>query len=144
MRADHHKRGGAPIGTLTGMDPWQAELILNLRLWCEGPNGQTQVWDSFTTALPDDAAQKEFHAFAQLIQLIGSRCRRPLIRHDLNCDCVGSDEGIFAHFVATASEGHLADAALMATLLMSAAEAESAAILAARVGTTARKRSGNT
>ncbi|WP_245841045.1 hypothetical protein [Puniceibacterium sediminis] len=111
---------------------------MNLRLWCQGPDGQAQVWNSYATGLPQETAQKELRAFEGLIQLIVTRCHRPLVRHDLHCACVGSDEGIFAHLVATASDGYMEDAALIATLLISAKEAENAAVLAARVGATVR------
>lgn len=139
MSSEHHKRGGASLGVLSSMQPWEAELILNLRLWCDGPEGQQEVWNSFTASLPLGTAKNEMEAFERLIRLITSNAHRPLVRHNISCACAGSDECVFAHLVTTASDGHLSDAALIASLLVSPAQAEHVALLAAQVGTSAKK-----
>ena len=112
MSADHHARGGAAVAVLSRMDAWEADVVLSLRLWCEGPQGQAQVWSAF---------------------------RRPLVRHDVGCACVGADEAIFLNLIRTAADGHLTDAALIATLLTGPAEAERIALLAGEVGACARR-----
>lgn len=139
MNPEHHKRGGATLGVLSSMQPWEADLILNLRLWCDGPDGQQEVWNSFTSALPLGDARNEMEVFEQLIRLITANAHRPLVRHNVRCACAGSDECVFAHLVSTASDGYLSDATLIASLLVSPAQAEHVALLAAQVGTSAKK-----
>ena len=60
------------------------------------------------------------------------------MRHGAQCACVGADEGILAHLVRTASDGHLNDAALIATLMVGPAQAERVAMMAGQVGATLR------
>lgn len=139
MSLDHHARGGAPVAVLNRLDAWEANLVLNLRLWCQGPSGQQQVWNDYATTFGGGVAQDEMRAFEELVLRILDNSSRPLVRHDVACSCVGSDECIFLNLVRTASEGHLADASLIATLLASPAHAEPIAILAGRVGEAARK-----
>ena len=59
----------------------------------------------------------------------------------MECSCIGADEQIFVHLVATASSGDLREASLIATLLIGAAQAENIALLAAQVGQTVKKMS---
>lgn len=135
----HHTPGAAAIGVLNQMRPWEANLVLNLRLWCDGPEGQAQVEAEFCTCLGGDAACREYETFQALVGSLLAAAYRPLIRHEVGCACLGSDEGIFLNLVRTAADGHLRDAALIATLLAGPAHAEQIAMLAARVGTCARK-----
>lgn len=139
MMQDHQARGGAAVAVLTRMDPWEANLVLNLRLWCEGPKGQTQVWNEYRKALPGKEAQDACRGFEVLINTLVENAHRPLVRHDVGCACVGADESVFLHLVRTASEGHLNDAALIATLIVGPARAELIAVLAGEVGACARK-----
>ena len=138
MRPDHHARGGAAVGVLTRMEAWEANLILNLRLWCDGPSGQAQVWNEYRKALPGAQAQQECRAFETLLRTIIDNAHRPLVRHDVGCACVGADEGVFLHLVRCAADGHLTDAALMATMMVGPAQAERIALLAGQVGSCAR------
>lgn len=139
MKVDHHTRGAAAVDVLSSMSAWEANLVLNLRLWCEGPQGQAQVWNEFRRSLKGDDAQRECRTFETLVRSIISAAHRPMVRHEVGCACVGSDEGIFLNLVRTASEGHLRDAALIATLLVGPAHAEHIAMLAGHVGECARK-----
>ncbi|GFE66230.1 hypothetical protein [Litoreibacter roseus] len=141
MNATHYKRGGASVGVINTLQPWEADLILNLRLWCEGPVGQAQVWNSFATSLPRGTAADEMHAFEALVGALIRHAHRPLVRHSVGCACVGADESVFAHLVATASDGDLGEASLIATLLVTAAHAEQVALLAGQVGQSARQMS---
>ncbi len=49
MTAPH--RGGAPVGFVTELGPVEAGAVLYLRLWCDGPDAQTQVRTDFAAAL---------------------------------------------------------------------------------------------
>ncbi|MEL7213164.1 MAG: hypothetical protein AAGK92_10910 [Pseudomonadota bacterium] len=134
MTPDHHARGGAAVASLKSMRPSEARIVRNLRLWCEGPDGQAQVWIHYRTSFPGPRARVECKAFEMLLQIVISTAHRPLVRHEVACTCVGSDECIFLHLVNTAGHGHLRDAALIATLLVGPQYAEHVAGLAAQVG----------
>jgi len=138
MMRGHQTPGGAAIAVLSRMDPWEAHIVLNLRLWCEGPKGQEQVWSEYRRALPGPKAQDACREFEMLVTTLIENAHRPLVRHDVGCACVGADEGVFVHLVRTASDGHLNDAALIATLMIGPARAEYIAVLAGEVGTCAR------
>ncbi|WP_299687770.1 hypothetical protein [uncultured Tateyamaria sp.] len=139
MTPEHHRRGGAAVAALNRMDTWEADLVLNLRLWCEGPPGQLRIRTAFETVLSGAAAARAWDDFDTLLRRIVATASRPMVRHDIGCNCVGSDECVFAHLVRTASDGHLNDAALIATLLVGPAHAEHIAILAGEVGSCARR-----
>lgn len=139
MKPDHHRRGGAAIGVLSAMEPWEAEAIVDLRLWCDGPQGQQLVWTTFSRHLPQESAQDEMRAFERLVSIITKNAHRPLVRHEVNCSCAGSDECVFAHLIGTASDGYLSDASLIASLLVSPSQAEQVALLAGQVGCALRK-----
>ncbi len=139
MTLDHHARGGAAVAILNRMDAWEANLVLNLRLWCEGPAGQAQVWNEYRKALPGPQAQRACRAFDVFLKTLVEKSFRPLVRHDVACACVGADEGIFVNLVRTAADGHLNDAALIATLITGPSQAEHIAILAGQVGTSMRQ-----
>jgi len=139
MNQDHHARGGAAVAVLNRMEAWEANLVLNLRLWCEGPCGQAQVWNEYRKALPRECVHSECHAFERLLQTLIANAQRPLVRHDVGCSCVGADECVFLHLVRCAADGHLGDAALMAALIVGPSKAEHIAILAGQVGACARR-----
>lgn len=139
MTASQNRSGAAPVGVLNRMEAWEANLVLNFRLWCEGPRGQTQVWTEFRNALPGKDAQSECQRFERLVHALINSARRPLMRHDVGCACVGSDECVVVNLVRTASDGFLEDATLIATLLVLPAHAEQVALLAAQVGDCARR-----
>lgn len=139
MTAPHHARGGAAVGVLSQMEAWEANLVLNLRLWCEGPLGQQQVWAEYRKTLHGSEAQRECHTFEVLLRTLVATAHRPLVRHDVGCACVGADEGILVNLVRTASDGHLTDAALIATLMVGPAHAEQVALLAGQVGSCTRR-----
>ncbi|MEM8788891.1 MAG: hypothetical protein AAGE76_11580 [Pseudomonadota bacterium] len=139
MTRDHHARGGATVAILSCLEGWEANVILNLRLWCDGPKGQHQIWNEYRRALPAAEAQHEMQAFEALLRTLVHRAYRPLVRHDVSCSCVGSDECVFLNLVRTAADGHLTDAALISTLLVGPAEAERIALLAGQVGQCVRR-----
>ncbi len=136
---DHLARGGASVAVLNRLEGWEANLIVNLRLWCEGPSGMSEVWKDYTRVFRNPDAMAELRTFDALVQVLVENAARPLVRHSVECACVGSDECVFLNLVKTASDGHLGDAALIATLLAGPAQAESIAMLAGQVGETARK-----
>ncbi|WP_299546389.1 hypothetical protein [uncultured Tateyamaria sp.] len=139
MSGAHHTRGGAAVAALNRMDDWEANLVLNLRLWCEGPTGKSQARKDYSSVFPEPEADRAWRTFEDLLNKIVLTAARPLVRHEVGCNCVGSDECVFVHLVRTASDGHLNDAALIATLLSGPAHAEHIAIMAGEVGSAIRR-----
>ena len=139
MKNDHSVRGGFAAAVLRLMDAWEANLVLNLRLWCDGPKGQAAVWNEYRKLCSGRQAQAECRAFEHLLNTLIDNSYRPLVRHKVGCACVGVDESIFVNLVRTASAGHLTDAALIATLIAGPAKAEHIAVLAGEVGASVRR-----
>ncbi|WP_179380819.1 hypothetical protein [Jannaschia marina] len=132
-------RGGAAVGVLSDLDAVEAAAVLYLRLWCDGPEAQAQVWDDFRRTLGPDHGRRALKSFETLCGLCTRHGRRPLMRHSLRCACVGADESCFATFIATASGGEREDAMLIATLLVRADVAPLVAALASDVGLAFRR-----
>ncbi|MEQ3708280.1 MAG: hypothetical protein ACI9TA_001804 [Reinekea sp.] len=118
MTDAQQNRGGAPVGFITELDAIEAASVIYLRLWCNGPDAQSQVLDDFTTGLGLDRGRRAFESFEELCSLCARHGRRPLMRHSVQCKCIGSDESCFANFIATAVDGEREDALLIATLLV--------------------------
>lgn len=134
MSGSSHNRGGAPVGFITELDGIEAASVIYLRLWCDGPDAQAQVCSDFTSNLGPDQGRKALKSFEDLCALCTRHGRRPLMRHSVQCKCLGADESCFANFVATAATGEREDAMLMATLLVRVDVAPLIASLAADVG----------
>lgn len=111
-------RGGAPVGVLAELGPIEAGAVLYLRMWCDGPDAQTQVWNDFATAFGLEKGAEVLKSFEILCDLCARHGRRPLMRHHVSCKCLGADESCFANFVGYASEGDREDALLIATTLV--------------------------
>ena len=134
MTQANHKPGAAVVGSLCDVAPWEAELILTVRLWLSGPDGQAEVWNNFARFYGAAEARNEMRC---LELLLGSLCtygRRPLACHGFGCLCIGSDEAILRTLVDEAARGDLSEAALIASLMVPASHAEKVALMAARVG----------
>ncbi|HVH02878.1 MAG TPA: hypothetical protein VM891_08050 [Amaricoccus sp.] len=106
--------GGAPVARLDGLPPLERRVIRCLRLWYAGPEGEPAVrWE-----IGRDGAGELARRFGELLDLTAGSARRPLLGHALDCPCAGSDECIFARFVALAAEGSREEAMLMAALIV--------------------------
>ncbi|WP_412105127.1 hypothetical protein [Sulfitobacter sp. D35] len=108
--------------------------MIYLRLWCDGPESQAKVWSDFSVALGPARGRKALRTFEDLFGLCTARSRRPMMRHAVNCACVGSDEACFCNFIATALEGDREDALLIATLMVRADFAPALTALATEYG----------
>lgn len=129
-------RGGAPVGMMAELPVLEKGAILLLRLWCDGEAGQHQVAHDFTLAFGPDRARTEVEQLSDLLHLILSGGRRPLMRHGRDCQCFGGDESAFANLVAAAVVGEREDAMVFALVLMSPDHAFAAVELAGRFGQT--------
>lgn len=134
MTDAQQNRGGAPVGFITELDALEAASVIYLRLWGDGPDAQAQVWHDFASGLGPDQGRKALKSFEDLCSLCTRHGRRPLMRHSVQCKCLGADESCFANFIATAATGDREDAMLIATLLVRPDVAPLIASLAADVG----------
>lgn len=134
MNSDHEKRGGAPVGFVSELDSIQAAAVIYLRLWCDGPEAQVQVWNDLSSGLGATHGRKALQSFETLCRMCAQHGRRPLVRHAVTCACLGSDESCFANFIATAAQGEREDAMLIATLLVRPDVAPLIASLASEFG----------
>lgn len=115
----HDRRiGGRAVGRLTQLDDFEACLVLYLRLWSDGIEGQTAVWNDLAAGLGPTRGRTALTAFESIIGALARHGHRPLMRHAVHCACLGADEACFARFVATAAVGEREDALLMAMLLV--------------------------
>ncbi|MHA3976976.1 hypothetical protein ACW9UR_04750 [Halovulum sp. GXIMD14794] len=119
---DHReaRRGGAPVAVLDTLPPCEARAVTWLRLWCDGPEGQAQVWASASSSLGAGRATASLTAFERVLNLILEHGRRGLMRHSIGCGCVGADEAVFAQFLALTAKGEDEDAMMIASLLVRA------------------------
>ncbi len=134
MTVSNQNRGSAPVGFIAELDDIEAASVIYLRLWCDGPAAQAQVWNDFASSLGSDQGRKALRSFEDLFSLCTRHGRRPLVRHSVDCKCLGADESCFANFIATAATGEREDAMLIATLLVRPDVAPLIASLAADVG----------
>ncbi len=126
--------GAAVVGQLTNLPAWEAELILSLRFWMDGPEGRQQVWSSFSRCFGSIEGRRHLRLFEGLLGSLCGHARRPLVRHGPGCSCIGSDEAVFVTLVREAARGDIAEAALIASLMVPAGQAELIALRAAEVG----------
>ena len=118
MSIAQDKRGGAPVGLIAELDGIEAASVIYLRLWYDGSEAKAAVWNDFAYSLGTDHGRRAFKSFEDLCNLCTTHGRRPLMRHSLNCKCLGADESCFANFIACAAAGDREDAMLIATLLV--------------------------
>jgi len=120
MSPQDTSRGGAPVGFVAELNPVEAGAVLYLRLWCDGPHAQAQVWNEFASSLGARSGHRAVKSFEALCDLCLRHGRRPLMRHSVSCRCLGADESCFANFIGSAADGQSEDAMLIATLLVRA------------------------
>ena len=106
------------MGHVDELGPIEAGAVRCLRLWCDGPDAQAQVWNDFATALGPEKGREALRSFETLCALCAEHGRRPLMRHAVTCKCLGADESCFANFVGYASEGEVQDALMIATVMV--------------------------
>lgn len=134
-------RGAAPVGFLDDLDAVEAGAVLYLRLWSDGPGAQAKMRRDFITALGLDHGQRALDAFEALLEICARHGRRPLMRHDVACRCLGADESCFATVLGYASEGASEDAMLLAASFVRPDMAGALAGLAQEVGLALRRMS---
>lgn len=143
MTLQHPIRGGEAIGTLDSMAPEESAAIMLLRLWCDGPDGQAQVWTAMSDKLGPAAGSAALKSFERLLALCLGHGRRPLQRHGVDCRCAGADECWFARLIDAAAEGDREDAMMLAVLMVRADVASCVVGFAEQVGLSLRRMNGH-
>jgi len=118
MKHETISRGGAPVGHLAELNAIEAGAVIYWRLWADGLDGQRRTQSDFRRALGDKHGCEAVDALAQIFDMCVRHGRRPLMRHGLDCKCLGADESCIANFIGYASECKREDAALIATLMV--------------------------
>lgn len=118
MSSARPHRGGTPVGYLEELEPLEERAVLCLRHWHAGGTAQRDMCTHFGTMLGSAQAVLAIEALAQICDLCTRHARRPLLRHQVSCKCIGADEACFANFIAAAAEGEREDAMLIATLFI--------------------------
>ena len=115
-----HQRfgGGAPVGLVSDLDDLEARAVACLRLWQSGAAHRRGLRNELTARLGSSRAQHALSTLETLFDLCAQHARRPLMRHQVDCSCLGADEACFAQFIATAAHGEREDAMLLAMLIV--------------------------
>lgn len=117
-QTDHNNRGGVPVGKMKFLPRFEAGVVFYLRLWSDGTEAQSHMRKDFTIALGREWGTQSYRTFQELCRMIGRFGHRPMMRHHLDCECLGADENVFANFVAAAAEGSREDAMMLASLIV--------------------------
>ena len=134
-------RGAAPVGFIEDLNAVEAGAVHFLRLWSDGPDAQARIRRDFITVLGAEHGQRALDAFQALFEICARHGRRPLMRHDVACRCLGADESCFATVLGYASEGAREDAMLLAASFVRPDMAGALAGLAEEVGLALRRMS---
>jgi len=114
MSLHHRQMAAAPTAYLRQLDDLNACAVIYLRLWCDGAEGRAAVRRDLTNGLGPRRASTAIDAFETVISLLSQHHQRKLMRHAVDCPCLGADEATFAQFIATAATGEREDALWMA------------------------------
>lgn len=127
-------RGAAAVGMLADLPLLEQGAVLLMRHWCCAVGGRQAVADDFALALGHERGGAAVDALDHLITLMVHHGRRPFMRHDLTCACIGGDESAFAQMIAAATADDTEDAMAFALTMMPAAFAYEAVQTARRFG----------
>lgn len=118
MKHDPEMAGAFPVGAVEQVSALDAMMVACLRIWFDGPEGPMQVDDLLRRHVTAATADLCLPLLETVFRLLVSHGRRPLIRHQPGCQCLGADEAVFAHFVNVAAMGEREDAMLIASLMV--------------------------
>ena len=89
-------RGGAPVGYLSELNQLEQNAILFLRYWSQSAKAdhdlQSKFWADITYDLGITKTRQAIEAFDEIFTLCVKYSRRPIMKHDLECKCIGGDE----------------------------------------------------
>ena len=124
MRTNWEKKtqikGGSPVAVLSDLS-WEEHLVIYYFRCCfDGSEALLEVHEEFRFYLGIEIANKTIRALQFLFSKLQNNGRRRLVRHDLNCKCVGADENCFAQLVTRSTYTDKNDAILIGILLTDA------------------------
>jgi len=82
MPGTNHQ-GGVMVGVLRNVDVWEADLIISLRLWCNGSSGHADVIEPFSSRFSSERAVQECETFECLLNSISIYAHRLLLFYDV-------------------------------------------------------------
>ncbi|MEM7439967.1 MAG: hypothetical protein AAF393_10230 [Pseudomonadota bacterium] len=129
---DDQRRGGTPVGYLHEFAAPEAQAICMLRHWCI--DGEAGLHNYLSEMTPSKQTQTTVDVMSQIGSVLSQYGRRPLLRHDTKCQCVGGDEACFATMISAAADGAREDAVMLACLMVRADMTPVLVSLAARLG----------
>ena len=113
-------KGGSPVAVISDLS-WEEHLVIYYFRCCfEGSEALLQVHEEFRFYLGAETADKTIRSLQFLFSKLQNNGRRRLVRHDLNCKCVGADENCFAQLVTRSTYLDKKDAILIGILLSDA------------------------
>lgn len=118
MTEDQRRRGGAPVGLVSDLDPIEAGAVIYLRLYCAGAEARRQAERDFALSLGSDHGLAALKSLGRICELCVEHGRRPLMRHSVSCKCLGADEACLANLVGAAGTGAREDAMLLAAWMV--------------------------
>ena len=110
-------KGGSPVAVVSDLTKEEFLAVYYFRCWYEGIEALQVVENEFFSRLGDELGFKTMSALEALCETLYKKGRRQLIRHDLNCKCVGADENCFAQLVTLSTLKEKEDAMLISVLL---------------------------
>ena len=113
-------KGGSPVAVISDLS-WEEHLVIYYFRCCfDGSEALLEVHEEFRFYLGIEIANKTIGALQFLFSKLQNNGRRRLVRHDLNCKCVGADENCFAQLVTRSTYLDKKDAILIGILLTDA------------------------
>ena len=87
----HSDAGATPVGILADLNAVAAASVIYLRLWHDGAESQSKIWNQFAVTLGFAQGRKSLQAFDRFCALCALHGHRPMIKRTVNCHYLGSD-----------------------------------------------------
>ena len=133
------KMGGAAVGKMEYLSLEEYTIISFLRRYCDGEISRQTLKKELIVNLGYSEGEKMFDSLNNLFKSIFNNGRRALIRHKIECDCVGADESCFAQLILRAANNYKEEAVLISLLLMPPDLSAETVSLASEIGTSIKK-----
>ncbi|MEM6944630.1 MAG: hypothetical protein AAF416_12565 [Pseudomonadota bacterium] len=114
--------------------PGDQILVVTLRRWLEGPDGQQAVWIGLSGEIGELSAETLLQALEDFLYALSHGLNRQLTRHSAYCPCLGEDEMLLADVVRAAGRGDHDTAAARAAEVVRSCELAPILEHAARLG----------
>ena len=108
------KKGGAPVGLIEDLSDEEFLAVYYFRCWFEGTEGKKRIQRELNINLGYEQGYKILNSLESLFQLLLRKARRTIVRHNIDCFCVGADESCFSQLITRAANKEREDAMLIA------------------------------